>query len=131
MTSAEKFAWVLTHSVATAVDMTEQGKLGRYESTSDVFNPQSPDFGLPFKRYDHLEERPAIWNVWLGKQVDPNSWSLTDNLEMAVEIMAAANVSGDHISNVRAAGNEMLTSLNVSALRSYARATLGAKFEAA
>ena len=67
----EMLPWILKHSVTTAFKEGEQKYLEGYHSSTNAFDPASPEMDLPFARYKKLfANGEQIWNVFDGKDVD-------------------------------------------------------------
>lgn len=108
---AEAYAWMFVHSVATAVDMSEQGDLGHYESRTDAFDTRSDFYCLPFMRYAGLDTPPAIWNVMTGRRIDPKSWTFADHFGMVDMLLTECGADEDMANRIRAAAMPILENL--------------------
>ncbi|MCW5722060.1 MAG: hypothetical protein KIS86_13045 [Devosia sp.] len=105
----DAYAWMLIHSVSSAVHMAEKGGLGRYEQNTDAFDTQSMHYGLPFMRYTHMKSPPRIWNVLSGDIVDPQRWTFTDHFETVDRLIALACADEAAGLQLRGRGQSMMS----------------------
>ena len=110
---ADAYAWTLVHSVASAINMSEEGRLHSYESRTDAFDPASPSFGLPFMRYTHMRTPITIWNVLTGKKIDFHEWTFSDHFAMVDILLSEASADIAMASAIRHKAKDMLRGLSV------------------
>ena len=103
--SDEVLAWLLKHSVTTALKKgQETDYLTHVTRSTEALTDGSPDLNLPFRRYSKLfAAGKGVWDVWNLVEVDPDTLTFDDHMTTMLSIMNEAGADPVFIDRMRAA----------------------------
>jgi hypothetical protein len=95
-------AWLLKHSVATALHQEEENHLRERSRETGALNPTSPEYLKPFRRYEKLHGADGVvWNVFDRQEVDPHKFTFHDHLEIVMRLLEEAGAAKTMMAAIR------------------------------
>ena len=98
----ETLAWLLKHSVATALHQQEEELLRKRSKETGALNPASIEYNKPFMRYEKLHgANGVVWNVFDREQVDPDRFTFDDHLGIVLRILKEVGAGSAMLERIR------------------------------
>jgi hypothetical protein len=98
----ETLAWLLKHSVTTALHQHEEKHVRERAKDSGALDPSSREYMKPFIRYDALHNAEGVvWNVFDRVKVDREQFTFDDHLRIVCRILEEVEASSDMLASLR------------------------------
>ncbi len=105
---ARSYAWLLSHSVATAFHDQEETHVAAFRHTTHCFDQESDWYCRPFRRYDGLlNAGGAVWDVFHGRLVDAHELTFASHFGTVLALLTEARANEGFVAQLRQAGAAM------------------------